>query len=52
MRWDRQNLFVIAGFVSTYFNVIQPRFQIFFFIAGFHCILTGGLPTRRVTLPS
>ena len=22
MRWDRQNLFVIAGFVSTYFTVI------------------------------
>ena len=55
MRWDRQNLFVnngdyvIAGFVSMYFAVILPGFQIFFainngffFITGFHCIWTGG----------
>ena len=39
----RQNLFVIAGFVSTYFAVIFPGFQMFFVIAGFviagfHCI--------------
>ena len=27
MRWDRQNLFVIAGFVSTYITVILPGFQ-------------------------
>ena len=36
MRWDRQNLFVIAGFVSTYFTVILPGFQILFVIAGCH----------------
>ena len=46
MRWDRQNLFVIAGisisgtglviagFVSTYFSVILPGFQMFFVITG------------------
>ena len=55
MRWDRQNLFVnsgdffIAGFVSLYFTVIFPGFQMFFainngvfVIAGFHCIWTAG----------
>ena len=55
MRWDRQNLFVksgdfvIAGFVSLYFTVILPGFQMFFainngvfVIAGFHCIWTAG----------
>ena len=26
--------FVIAGFVSTYFTVIQPDFQMFFVITG------------------
>ena len=36
MRWDRQNQFVIAGFVSTYFTVILPGFQMFV-IAGCHC---------------
>ena len=45
MRWDRPNLFVIAGFISTYFTVILPGFQVFFgitggvfLIAGFHCV--------------
>ena len=42
MRWGRQNLFVIAGYVSTYFTGILPGFQMFFryngafVIAGFH----------------
>ena len=42
MRWDRQNLFVIAGCVSTYFTGILPGFQMLFrynrafVIAGFH----------------
>ena len=47
MFWDRQNLFVIAGFVtvgfvSTYFTVILPGFQMMllcyngvFVMAGF-----------------
>ena len=51
MRWDRQNLFVIAGislwgggvviagFVSTYFTVILPGFHVLFVIAGF--VLAG-----------
>ena len=30
--------FVTAGFVSTYFTVILPGFQILFVIAEFHCI--------------
>ena len=39
MRWDRQNQFVIAGFVitgfvSTYFTVILPGFQMLFVITG------------------
>ena len=39
MRWDRQNLFVIAGFViagfvSTYFIVILPGFKMLFAITG------------------
>ena len=39
MLWDRQNLFVIAGFVivgfiSTYFTVILPGFQMLFIIMG------------------
>ena len=34
MRWDRQNIFVIAGFVPTYFTVILPGFQMFTFITG------------------
>ena len=39
VRWDRQNLFVIAefviaGFVSTYFTVIQPGFYMLFVITG------------------
>ena len=39
VRWDRQNLFVIAGFVmagliSTYFAVILPGFQMLFVITG------------------
>lgn len=49
MRWDRQNLFVIAGFVYTYLTVILPSFQMLFVIneilviaprfviAGCHC---------------
>ena len=46
MSWDRKNLFVIAGFVSTYSAVILPGFQMFFFIAGFviagfHCDIGG-----------
>ena len=51
MRWDRQNLFVIAGFVSTYFThgnsaglscVIRYNgvFAIAgFVIAGYHMIV-------------
>ena len=34
VRWDRQNLFVIAGFVSTYFTAILPGFQMLFVIPG------------------
>ena len=36
MRWDRQKLFVIAAisFVSAYFTVILPGFQMFFVITG------------------
>ena len=39
MRWDHQNQFVIAefviaGFVSTYFTVILPGFQVLFVITG------------------
>ena len=34
MRWDRQNLFVIAGFVSTYFTVILLGFQMLLVITG------------------
>ena len=34
VRWDRQNLFVIAGFVSTYFTVILSGFQMLFDITG------------------
>ena len=34
MGWDHQNLFVIAGFVSTYFTVILPGFQMLFIITG------------------
>ena len=44
MRWDSQNLFgsgdfviagfVRAGFVSTYFTVILPGFQMLFLITG------------------
>ena len=34
MRWDRQILFVIAGFVSTYLTVIV-RYNGVFVIAGF-----------------
>ena len=52
MLWDRQNLFVIAEFVSTYLTVILPGFQMFcryngvfviagFVVAGFHCISIG-----------
>ena len=46
MSWDRKNLFVIAGFVSTYSAVILPGFQMFsfiagFVIAGFHCYIGG-----------
>ena len=42
MRWDRQKLFVIVGFVSTYLNEILPGFHMIvvrykgvFVIAGF-----------------
>ena len=48
MLWDRQNLFVMAGFVSTCFTVILPLSDIFhyngvfvrarFIKMGFHCI--------------
>ena len=34
MRWDPQNQFVIAGFVSTYFTVILPGFEMLFVITG------------------
>ena len=34
MRWDRQNLFVIAGSVSRYLIVILPSFQMLFVITG------------------
>ena len=39
VRWDRQNQFVIAGFViaefvSPYFTVILPGFQMVFIIKG------------------
>ena len=34
MRWGRQNQFVIAGFVSTYFTVVLPGFQMLFVITG------------------
>ena len=39
MHWDRQNQFVIAGFVtagfvSTYVNVILPGFQMLFVVTG------------------
>ena len=34
MRWDRQNQFVIAGFVSIYFPEILPGFQMLFVITG------------------
>ena len=44
MCWDRQNLFVIAGFVSAYLYCNSARLHILFVIAGFviagcHCIL-------------
>ena len=32
MRWDRENQFVIAGFVSIYSTVILPGFQMLFVI--------------------
>ena len=38
MHWDQQNLFiagfVIVEFVSTYFTVVQPGFQVLFVITG------------------
>ena len=34
MRWDRQNVLVIAGFVSTYFTVVLPGFHMLFVITG------------------
>ena len=34
MCWDCQNLFAIAGFVSTYYTVSLPGFQMFFVITG------------------
>ena len=34
VRWDRQNLFAIAGLISTYFAVILPGFQMLFVITG------------------
>ena len=41
MRWDCQNKFIVAGislklagFVSTYFTVILPGFQMLFIITG------------------
>ena len=45
MRWDRQNLFVIAGFVSTYFTVILPGFQMVF-------VITGSSLQRGTTVPA
>ena len=61
VRWDRQNLFVIAGFISTYFTVILPGFQVFFgitggvfLIAGFHCVkyrASGHNCSLKITVP-
>ena len=34
MRWDRPNVFVIAGFASTYFTVILWGFHMLFVITG------------------
>ena len=55
MRWDRQNIFLLAGpfrykrrgefvtvgFVSTYFTVILLGFEMFFFSFFFFFFITG-----------
>ena len=55
MRWDRQNLFVIAGLVSTYFTTTLPGFQMLlviaeFVIAGCHCNVPVILLCMQMTL--
>ena len=54
MRWDRQNQFVIAGFViakfvSIYFTVNLPGFQMLFVITGFRYsgVRYSGVPLYR-----
>ena len=45
VRWDRQNLFIIAEFVSTHFTVILPGFQMFFRYNRV-CVMTGFVIVR------
>ena len=56
MRWDHQNLFVIAGFVSKYFTVILPgshvvRYNGVFVIAGCHCNIVSHLSNLQSGVP-